>query len=186
MRPSPILQIREERRTIMRDSFARRVSVSTHVLTRIAICGYNQVDNKIDLREAQTPLGGYPTRLAAFGPYPERGLAFNTKAGAMELSAHTRKKYIKLLAKRDGWVCHYCGTPLYNPELKTRYEQWNPDFGLPRPVIPEGHRMASLDHKIARANGGTNDLDNLVLACHQCNARKGARYSYEQFVECAL
>ena len=31
-----------------------------------------------------------------------------------------------------------------------------------------------VDHIIARANGGTSDLDNLTLGCASCNMAKGA------------
>lgn len=52
--------------------------------------------------------------------------------------------------KRDGFVCQYCGsTP-------------------PRVVL-------EVDHVNAVANGGGNDLDNLVTACFDCNRGKGAR-----------
>ena len=30
-----------------------------------------------------------------------------------------------------------------------------------------------VEHVIARKHGGTDDLDNLALACHQCNLHKG-------------
>lgn len=32
--------------------------------------------------------------------------------------------------------------------------------------------IATVDHKIARCNGGTNDLDNLVACCRNCNIEK--------------
>ena len=33
----------------------------------------------------------------------------------------------------------------------------------------------AIDHIIALARGGTNDLENLQLLCRSCNSRKGAR-----------
>jgi 5-methylcytosine-specific restriction endonuclease McrA len=33
--------------------------------------------------------------------------------------------------------------------------------------------VLNLDHFIARALGGTNEIDNLFTACRECNNRKG-------------
>jgi hypothetical protein len=52
--------------------------------------------------------------------------------------------------KRDGFTCVYCG-------------------GQPPKVV------LHCDHVVAVANGGTNDIDNLVTACDACNLGKGAR-----------
>lgn len=46
--------------------------------------------------------------------------------------------------ERDNYVCAYCG----------------------------GH-ATTVDHVVSVANGGTDDLDNLVAACWPCNRRKG-------------
>lgn len=56
--------------------------------------------------------------------------------------------------QRDGDGCHYC------KELVKFY---------------------TIDHKVARSKGGTDDLDNLVRSCIRCNALKGSR-DYEEFV----
>jgi len=67
------------------------------------------------------------------------------------------------LAQRDGgWVCHYCHAPVSR----------DPN---------DGERLAHRDHKVPKSQGGGNGLDNLVLACAECNMRKGARYTYEEF-----
>lgn len=50
----------------------------------------------------------------------------------------------------DGDNCAYCGVPL-----------------------SDGRRH--VDHVLARACGGTDDPENLVLACPGCNLSKGAR-----------
>jgi HNH endonuclease len=60
---------------------------------------------------------------------------------------------VQLLAARDGWDCHYCHTPLAGGP------------GVPIPVV---------DHVLAQARGGGNELANLVLACGPCNGAKGA------------
>jgi len=52
--------------------------------------------------------------------------------------------------KRDGFICQYCG-------------------GHPPAVI------LHVDHIRPVAEGGTNDIDNLVTSCEPCNLGKGAR-----------
>jgi hypothetical protein len=49
---------------------------------------------------------------------------------------------------RDSFTCVYCGRK--PPEVTLH-----------------------VDHKVSIKDGGTDDLDNLVTACHECNAGKG-------------
>lgn len=49
--------------------------------------------------------------------------------------------------ERDGEMCAYCGSH-----------------------APDGH----VDHRVSRANGGSNRLNNLSWACSTCNWAKGA------------
>jgi len=51
--------------------------------------------------------------------------------------------------KRDGFVCQYCGA--HPPQV-----------------------VLEVDHIHPVAEGGTNDVDNLVTACFHCNRGKGA------------
>jgi 5-methylcytosine-specific restriction endonuclease McrA len=92
------------------------------------------------------------------------------------------QRFGKKLAKRgDDWVCHYCEKPLvplnaYEHDKRYYYldgietlhdgmvkEHWRtkPEFGYP-----------SIDHIVTRVEGGTDDLDNLVLACWGCNTER--------------
>lgn len=59
------------------------------------------------------------------------------------------------LYERDGWICYLCSKP------------------VDRGGDPNGNRAPSLDHLVARANGGTHDPSNLRTACRSCNSRKG-------------
>lgn len=52
--------------------------------------------------------------------------------------------------KRDGFVCQYCGS--HPPDV-----------------------VLHVDHIQAVADGGQNDVDNLITACEACNLGKGAR-----------
>lgn len=55
-----------------------------------------------------------------------------------------------LVFSRDGYRCIYCGITGKDSALQ-------------------------IDHKISVADGGTDDISNLVTACEKCNAGKGAR-----------
>lgn len=61
------------------------------------------------------------------------------------MSVSARKRFEIL--KRDGFACHYCGRR-----------------------APAA--MLHVDHIVARANGGTDDEDNLITACIRCNLGK--------------
>jgi hypothetical protein len=63
-----------------------------------------------------------------------------------EISKKTRFEVFK----RDGFVCQYCGQ--HPPQV-----------------------VLHVDHIVAVAEGGENDMDNLVTACSTCNLGKGAR-----------
>jgi len=54
----------------------------------------------------------------------------------------------KNLLHRDGYTCQYCG---YSGDLMT------------------------LDHIIPRSRGGQDTWENIVIACHRCNVKKGNR-----------
>jgi len=66
-----------------------------------------------------------------------------------KLSQHWYTKHRALVLERDGRVCHYCGKAL---PLKS---------------------SACLDHVVPRSKGGSDDPDNLVVACKRCNTQKG-------------
>jgi hypothetical protein len=60
--------------------------------------------------------------------------------------AISKKRRLAILAAHDG-VCHYCAAP----------------------------GATHVDHIIPRADGGTDDLGNLIAACLLCNLRKQRR-----------
>ena len=65
--------------------------------------------------------------------------------------------YKKLLVARDGLYCHYCDKLMAYSE-------------------------AQVDHVLAKARGGSDAPDNLVLACARCNQIKGTTcYSCPEF-----
>ena len=58
------------------------------------------------------------------------------------------------ILKRDGFTCRYCGQ---------RYSRKTPAVKL------------EVDHVIPEALGGSDDAENLITACFDCNRGKGAR-----------
>src|SRR5689334_3655184 len=57
--------------------------------------------------------------------------------------------------KRDRGVCYLCGRQAYQN-------------------VPDEHpRRLTLDHVLAKANGGKDERNNLRCACRGCNLKKG-------------
>lgn len=75
-----------------------------------------------------------------------------------------RLKMIQRLIADYGAYCHYCPTPV---RLRVAFTEHSPTD-------------ATLDHKIPRAKGGTNDYENLLLSCWSCNNAKGDQ-DYDEF-----
>ena len=70
------------------------------------------------------------------------------------MSIRPRDRFLTF--RRDNFTCQYCGrTP------------------------PEA--VLECDHVVARANGGRDDLDNLITACRTCNIGKGVQDAFNQY-----
>jgi hypothetical protein len=67
------------------------------------------------------------------------------------------------LGRMDGWICAYCYQPV------ARELAYAGNYYL-EPVC---------EHVHPRSKGGSNDLDNLLLACGRCNNRKSNRLLVE-------
>ena len=61
---------------------------------------------------------------------------------------HRAARHRETVMQRDGTSCYYCGKPNLTG------------------------RGATLDHLVPLCDGGTNDAENLVLACARCNSQK--------------
>ena len=59
---------------------------------------------------------------------------------------------------RDGYACRYCGRQCVDP---LSGEPRRPD-------------VRTLDHVVPRSRGGRHIDDNCVVACSECNTRKGS------------
>lgn len=90
------------------------------------------------------------------------------------ISSEKKEEIRARLYKRDGWQCHYCQIPF------VVFEELTPDvMGCYR--IPQDKAVACVDHILSQSLGGTNALENLVLACSRCNSLKGQKL-YAEFV----
>lgn len=87
------------------------------------------------------------------------GKKYSTKQRKLAMRLMQRGTPAKLIVYlRDKGRCAYCGVEM---------------------LISD----ATIDHIIPVASGGTEDLDNLTLACETCNHNKGAM-SAEEFRKC--
>ena len=92
------------------------------------------------------------------------------------------------LGARDGWRCSYCGAALAHGHVGWQAVVLGPCPGGHHDVYPcdqgcegrtyftlaPGYQRPEADHLVARARGGTDALDNRVLACGPCNNAKRA------------
>lgn len=78
------------------------------------------------------------------------------------------------LLKRDGFQCRFCSLPLIRQEVRSYLHKCYPE-ALPwgRTNITQHAAFQALwvqyDHILPHARGGTNDLENMVIACAACN-----------------
>lgn len=91
--------------------------------------------------------------------------------------------------------CHWCHRPTILPEdLLRRYvplddlyqlrmeDQITPLINQLRQTVPEFRTawesdLATVDHLVEHALGGTYDETNLVIACYPCNEARGQKFS---------
>ncbi len=72
---------------------------------------------------------------------------------------------ITQVIKRDKGICHYCK-----------------EFTDRRPRSP---RQATKEHVLPRSMGGPDSIDNFVLACAECNNKRGTALFYCRCETCA-
>lgn len=70
-------------------------------------------------------------------------------------------RHVPKLIEKHGMNCHYCG----------RLMIW--DSGMNKTTL-------TVDHMHALSKGGTSKIDNLILACRECNLKKKAKH-YQEF-----
>jgi hypothetical protein len=78
------------------------------------------------------------------------------QANRIRAELHRDTQLVAAIKRRDKNRCRYCGT-----EVNWRARR--------------GNTAATYDHVKPITHGGTNVLDNVVIACQSCNDRKGKR-----------
>ncbi len=111
-----------------------------------------------------------------FEHYPKRG--DRQWGGATKRSAPPRKQLLQLFA-RDNYRCRYCGTPIVGD--RRQFVALAERLSMPELVVTGGNEArhglyltfrGSHDHLVPLAEGGTNDMDNLLTACWPCQFGK--------------
>ena len=78
----------------------------------------------------------------------------------------------RLVYERDGFTCQICGVETLDPRLAGRERVMG---GRTVRVLTQSEvdRIREVDHVVPLARGGTDELENLQVACHRCNRLKG-------------
>ena len=76
-------------------------------------------------------------------------------------SVGNKQSKMRRLMILHGYCCHWCGK-----------EVW-------RNVRVFAHNRATIDHVIPRSVGGSNGMENLVLACFSCNSARNVKFMAE-------
>lgn len=94
------------------------------------------------------------------------------------------RKNVELLCVRQNWKCKYCRRIL-------TLEKLSPGQHAHQPMLIDGIQKfyATVDHLVRVADGGSDDIENLVASCEPCNRCRDAKTEKEKlgkFVKCRL
>lgn len=88
------------------------------------------------------------------------------------------------LHKRDGYHCRYCGIPVIRSEVRKKLRSIYPQTVVWGKTNASQHAAfqcmwAQYDHVVPHSDGGTNEIENLVVSCAACNFGK-MEYSLDE------
>lgn len=83
-----------------------------------------------------------------------------------------RKEKRLAIYERDGWRCVWCRCDVIDGASMQKGFEYNPN-GV------RASELATLDHFLGRARGGSNDAANLLTCCASCNAEREDRSALE-------
>jgi 5-methylcytosine-specific restriction endonuclease McrA len=81
----------------------------------------------------------------------------------MGSSRRGRNLRIRILSEQQNHRCCYCG-------VRTWCRQHEKEGSL--------DMLATVEHIVPKSQGGPLSMDNLVMACHKCNRRRGDANAY--------
>lgn len=96
------------------------------------------------------------TNVAEIGTDAERAYSAPFAWARLRWSTFNYRERQAVIFARDGGCCVYCGCPVRIPNAR----------GV------KSSTRAVMDHRIPVAAGGSDSMDNMVLACVPCNIRK--------------
>jgi hypothetical protein len=78
------------------------------------------------------------------------------------------------LHERDGYHCRFCGIPVIRKDIRQRFRKLYPQLNIWGPKNVDQHAAfqamwAQYDHVVPHADGGTNNVENIVVTCAPCN-----------------
>ena len=83
---------------------------------------------------------------------------------------------LNALVERDGFHCRFCGIPVVRTETRSRMRKaypealrWGDDNRNAEQHAGLQAMWLTYDHLLPHSRGGSNDLDNMVIACQPCN-----------------
>ena len=87
---------------------------------------------------------------------------------------------IRSLFERDGWICRFCGIRVIEASVRNRFRRELPNVVRWGPKNLDQHaglfvHMGSHDHVLPWSHGGSNEIENLVVACWTCQFSRGER-----------
>lgn len=88
------------------------------------------------------------------------------------------------LHERDGYHCRFCRIPVIRSEVRARMKKAMPESVYWSSGNLNQHAAfqamwAHYDHIVPHSKGGSNELDNMVIACAPCNCAR-MQYTLEQ------
>lgn len=92
---------------------------------------------------------------------PRNKISANGLPITKRLSGPARRNQVVRLARRDGWVCHWCGVDLSLGVNSTDNDT-------------QELRYPTIDHIITKHAGGSNSDENCVIACTDCNVARSS------------
>jgi 5-methylcytosine-specific restriction endonuclease McrA len=148
-------------------------AVSAHIAGRIALAQeLIESANMSVIREWTESLWGKSSPQVFYRPVPDAPRTLDRRQRGDQRMPTADVK--QALHSRDGFHCRFCGIPVIRHQVRNRLRVLYPR------ALPWGNTnktchaafqamWAQYDHILPFARGGSNNLENMVIACAPCN-----------------